>query len=85
MVDSVYQLIEVLDGSDGQLGTCSGQPALPDPTCVKWLARPSAATGFAHCYVDLDVHDEVDEINKDNNTIFTTWYAAPRSEPEPEE
>lgn len=22
---------------------------MPDPTCVKWLARPSAATGFARC------------------------------------
>ena len=41
--------------------------------------------GHYDAYVDLDVHDEVDEINKDNNTIFTTWYAAPRSEPEPDE
>ena len=41
--------------------------------------------GHYDAYVDLDIHDEVDEINKDNNTIFTTWYAAPRSEPEPEE
>lgn len=41
--------------------------------------------GHYDAYVDLDVHDEVDEINKDNNRIFTTWYAAPRSEPEPDE
>lgn len=41
--------------------------------------------GHYVAYVDLDVDDEVDEINKDNNTIFTSWYAAPRSEPEPDE
>src|SRR5215212_6212861 len=29
--------------------------------------------GLYDAYVDLDVHDEVDEINKDNNTLFTNW------------
>ena len=38
--------------------------------------------GHYDAYVDLDIHDEVDEINKDNNTIFTSWYAAPNPEPE---
>ena len=41
--------------------------------------------GHYDAYVDLDVHDEVEEINERNNSHFTTWYAAPRSEPEPEE
>ena len=41
--------------------------------------------GHYDAYVALDVHDEVEEINKDNNTIFTTWFAAPRNEPEPSE
>lgn len=41
--------------------------------------------GHYDAYVDLDVYDEVEEINEDNNTLFTTWYAAPRSEPEPDE
>lgn len=40
--------------------------------------------GHYEAYVDLDVHDEVDEINKDNNTLFTSWYAAPSPEPEDE-
>lgn len=40
--------------------------------------------GHYDAYVDLDIHDEVDEINKDNNTIFTSWYTAPNPEPEEE-
>jgi hypothetical protein len=41
--------------------------------------------GLYEAFVDLDVHDGVDEINKDNNTLFTNWYVAPSSEPEPED
>lgn len=41
--------------------------------------------GHYDAYVELDVYDEVDEINKSNNRMFTTWYAAPRKEPEPDE
>lgn len=41
--------------------------------------------GHYVAYVDLDVDDDVDEINKDNNTLFTSWYVAPRKEPEPPE
>lgn len=41
--------------------------------------------GHYDAYVDLDVYDEVDEINKDNNTLFTTWLARPPKNPEPEE
>ncbi len=41
--------------------------------------------GHYDAYVDLDIYDEVDEINKDNNTIFTTWFAAPPKNPEPPE
>ncbi|HEX6863433.1 MAG TPA: hypothetical protein VF414_11485 [Thermoanaerobaculia bacterium] len=41
--------------------------------------------GHYDAYVDLDIYDEVDEINKDNNRIFTTWFAAPPKNPEPPE
>ena len=40
--------------------------------------------GHYDVYVDLDVHDEVEEINEDNNTIFTSFYVKPRSEPDDE-
>ena len=38
--------------------------------------------GFYEAYVDLDVHDEVEEINESNNTLFTTWRVEPSNEPE---
>ena len=34
-------------------------------------------TGHYDVYVDLDVYDEVEEINEDNNTIFTTFFVKP--------
>ncbi|HJY81013.1 MAG TPA: DUF4157 domain-containing protein [Candidatus Binatia bacterium] len=40
--------------------------------------------GHYDVYVDLDVYDEVEEINEDNNTIFTTFFAKPRNKPEPD-
>ena len=40
--------------------------------------------GHYDVYVDLDVYDEVEEINEDNNTIFTTFFAKPRTKPEPD-
>ncbi|MCX6046826.1 MAG: hypothetical protein NT075_17105, partial [Chloroflexi bacterium] len=39
--------------------------------------------GHYDVYVDLDVHDEVEEINEDNNTIFTTFFVKPRHQTEP--
>jgi hypothetical protein len=33
--------------------------------------------GHYDVYVDLDVYDEVEEINEDNNTIFTSFYVRP--------
>lgn len=43
--------------------------------------------GHYDVYVDLDVYDEVEEINKDNNTAFMTFYVKPpnKSEPDTEE
>jgi hypothetical protein len=40
--------------------------------------------GHYDVYVDLDVHDEVEEINEDNNTIFTPFFVKPRHQPEPD-
>jgi hypothetical protein len=40
--------------------------------------------GHYDVYVDLDVYDEVEEINEDNNTIFTTFFVKPRNRPEPD-
>ncbi|GEM_PF-1309474 len=41
--------------------------------------------GHYDVYVDLDVYDEVQEINEDNNTIFTTFFVKPRRKPDLEE
>jgi len=38
--------------------------------------------GHYDVYVDLDVYDEVEEINKDNNTAFMTFYVKPRNKSE---
>jgi len=40
--------------------------------------------GHYDVYVDLDVYDEVEEINEDNNTIFTTFFVKPRNKSEPD-
>jgi hypothetical protein len=40
--------------------------------------------GHYDVYVDLDVYDEVEEINEDNNTAFTTFYVKPRNKSEPD-
>jgi len=41
--------------------------------------------GHYDVYVDLDVYDEVEEINKDNNTIFTTFHVKPSNKSEPDD
>ena len=51
---------------------------------VTGMVLVNLKAGLYDAYVDLDIHDEVDEINKDNNTLFTSWYAAPNPEPEEE-
>jgi hypothetical protein len=40
--------------------------------------------GHYDVYVDLDVYDEVEEINEDNNTIFTSFFVKPRNKSEPD-
>jgi hypothetical protein len=40
--------------------------------------------GHYDVYVDLDVYDEVEEINEDNNTIFTSFYVKPRDKSDPD-
>jgi hypothetical protein len=40
--------------------------------------------GHYDVYVDLDVYDEVEEINEDNNTIFTSFFVKPRDKSEPD-
>lgn len=40
--------------------------------------------GHYDVYVDLDVYDEVEEINEDNNTIFTSFYVRPRDKSDPD-
>jgi hypothetical protein len=40
--------------------------------------------GHYDAYVDLDVYDEVEEINKDNNTIFTSFYVRPPDKSDPD-
>ena len=40
--------------------------------------------GHYDVYVDLDVDDEVEEINEDNNTIFTSFYVKPRDKSDPD-
>jgi hypothetical protein len=41
-------------------------------------------SGHYGVYVDLDVYDEVEEINEDNNTIFTSFYVKPRDKSDPD-
>jgi hypothetical protein len=40
--------------------------------------------GHYDVYVDLDVYDEVEEINEDNNTIFTSFFVKPRDKSDPD-
>ena len=40
--------------------------------------------GHYDVYVDLDVYDEVEEINEDNNTIFTSFFVNPRDKSDPD-
>jgi hypothetical protein len=49
------------------------------------LIGATLRAGHYDVYVDLDVHDEVEEINEDNNTIFTSFYVKPRAEPDTDE
>jgi hypothetical protein len=48
------------------------------------LAGITLRAGHYDTYVDLDVYDEVEEINEDNNTIFTTFYVKPRDKSDPD-
>jgi hypothetical protein len=40
--------------------------------------------GHYDVYIDLDVYDEVEEINEDNNTIFTSFFVKPRDKSDPD-
>jgi hypothetical protein len=40
--------------------------------------------GHYDVYVDIDVYDEVEEINEDNNTIFTSFFVKPRDKSDPD-
>jgi hypothetical protein len=46
------------------------------------LLGMSLSAGHYDAYVELDVRNQVDEINKDNNTAFTTFVVAPGNESE---
>src|SRR5262249_51869570 len=48
------------------------------------LVGMTILAGHYDVYVDLDVYDEVEELNENNNTIFTTFYVKPRNKPEPD-
>jgi hypothetical protein len=53
-------------------------------TSIGPMVGMTIRAGHYDVYVDLDVYDEVEEINEDNNTIFTSFYVNPRDKSDPD-
>ncbi|CAN5519117.1 hypothetical protein BH10CHL1_BH10CHL1_42200 [soil metagenome] len=54
-------------------------------TAMTPMVGTNIRAGQYDVYVDLDVYDEVEEINEDNNTIFTSFFVKPSHKSEPDE